>query len=126
MHDKRVWRVGGFFHFLLRLPLSRRRCALRRPGVDPAALLFNPGLAYRAGGGDRATSADHARPRPARPLRAASADRALGVANLDVRVGDRRHGLPDGLPALPASAARYGGPTASTRGYRAALRACGT
>ena len=119
VHDQRVHRVGGLLHFLLHLPLPRRRRAFRRPGFDPAGLFFDSDFAYHARGGDRAVGVDHARPRAARPLRAPSANRAMDVADLDVRVGDRRGGLSDGVPAISASAARGdGGCARSARSRR--------
>ena len=115
MHDKRVHCFGSLLHFVLHLSLPRGRRALRRPRSDSAGVLHHPLDPHRARSGNRPARVNHARARAARPLRAASADRAMDVADLDVRVGDRRGGLSDGVQAVSASPARGDGGRARAR-----------
>lgn len=92
--------IGAFFDELPDLPCQCRFRAVPASRLDPALVLCHPYSSYPTGGHYVALHHHGRRVGPTESIRPPSKTNALGVASLDVRVGERSGDLSDVVQAL--------------------------
>ena len=97
MHDLGFCHFGDFFSVLSDLPFFCWGHEIPRTGIDLVGLHYNVNLTHHFSDDDLAAGDHHFEPRSEGPYRVAPQDRALDLADLDVRFGDRSFGLSDAL-----------------------------
>src|ERR1700686_113327 len=103
MHDQHLRRIDDISLLVPALPLRSWQRPLFRPWMGARALLRDSDPARNSGRSDRAARAQDDVARAPRQLPAPSANRAMDLAAMDVRVGNRRNRLPDAVPIIPAN-----------------------
>src|SRR5579862_9330054 len=93
-------RVCSVSYLISDLPLRSRRYTIHRPGMDPASILLNTHSARNSRRTYRTAGTHYTILCPARALPESSPHRAMDLATLDLCLGDRRHRVPDAVPAL--------------------------
>ena len=102
MHDQHLRRIDDISLLVPALPLRSWQRPLFRPWMGARALLRDSDPARNSGRSDRAARAQDDVARAPRQLPAPSANRAMDLAAMDVRVGNRRDRLLHAVSTLPA------------------------
>src|SRR5258705_9177598 len=102
MHDQHLHRLDDISLLVPALPLRSWQRALLWPRMGSRALLRDSDPARHSGRRNRAARAQDDVAGAPRRVPPPSTNRAMDLAAMDVRVGNRRDRLPDAVPTLPA------------------------
>src|SRR6267142_1769200 len=103
MHDQHLRRLDDLSLLVPALPLRSWQRTLFRPWMGSRALLRDSDPARHPGRRNRAARAQDDVAGAPRRVPPPSTNRAMDLAAMDVRVGNRRDRLPDAVPTLPAN-----------------------